>query len=940
MFIPLLPGVRLDTATIAFHQLFLVGTPRRGVQGGRAAAQHWLVADGSSVKMRPLPRAADNSSKPERFKSSFTMRTIIFALACLTCLQLSAQVETYQGGTWSDITVAAQQTNGRIDAAGVNSGWRAWHWNENWQPTYNNSPWNAWGSGDTARGTPASMEIARDGSVISLWDDTKDGSVFALASSADFGGNCKLAGIRGPASLDRILMDSQSNLWVSELGLNLCKAAYRDNHYRQIPSLLHAITVGELWPGGNVTNRLPVSMAEDASGRIWFWSDCLLGDESRGAVHGVLLHQDGVVTNRPTLDGVPDLRITVVVPLDASHLWLGVQGAGIYSIDLDTLKGTRVAEPEPNAFQVVHNMFAVGGDRYVLSGNSYDYNSRGLRGMLWRCRAGTWTKLIDGLDNDSSSEQFADRRWRVTGEGLWLGSFGLGGWFVPLDDSPLQVINWQKNSSLDTINRWFQLKDGRMLALQFGRGGVIADASLLTQKSTLPPGLEIVRTSKSLLRTGQGKIFGVLRGDETSLNEWDGQQWQSHSFPDKRPLGGDCKIASDSKGRVWFIDALYNPDPALVPAYVFDSALGRFQKFQNLRTALQAQIEALPDFRIGGIGTFALEFSRDGRICYESEGHWRVNYFNGRQWRSWNRASEIMPGVSLQSGQENPPFFARDGKLSIELNNSLWQFDDLTGWEKTGLHAAAGAPVFSRDTVIASPYAPNAESIVADGHGIFWLVAGRQLYRAGQGLHVACFAPNEAQPFADGRKLAEVLLDNAGGAFLRTVVPSGDEYVFVPARGPVPRATVKLSENNEDGVTLQLAANIPSPRFSWRVDDAPWNPSVTGPLLRLQTLPIGRHRAQVITLDEQLQTAPVPAELSFETKATPAQQIKKWIARLNDNDFAKREAAVAALSRVPDLALPALEKALDQSSGGDRWWLQAALQQVEESTQKSNHDPQ
>jgi hypothetical protein len=33
---------------------FLVGTPRRGVQGGRAAAQHYLVADGIYDEIQSL----------------------------------------------------------------------------------------------------------------------------------------------------------------------------------------------------------------------------------------------------------------------------------------------------------------------------------------------------------------------------------------------------------------------------------------------------------------------------------------------------------------------------------------------------------------------------------------------------------------------------------------------------------------------------------------------------------------------------------------------------------------------------------------------------------------------------------------------------------------------------------------------------------------------
>jgi hypothetical protein len=67
----------------------------------------------------------------------------------------------------------------------------------------------------------------------------------------------------------------------------------------------------------------------------------------------------------------------------------------------------------------------------------------------------------------------------------------------------------------------------------------------------------------------------------------------------------------------------------------------------------------------------------------------------------------------------------------------------------------------------------------------------------------------------------------------------------------------------------------------------------------------------------------------------PARQIQKLIAQLDDKEYARREAAVTALARVPDLSLPALKKALAQRGAGDRWWLEAALREAEEAAQKS-----
>jgi hypothetical protein len=210
------------------------------------------------------------------------------------------------------------------------------------------------------------------------------------------------------------------------------------------------------------------------------------------------------------------------------------------------------------------------------------------------------------------------------------------------------------------------------------------------------------------------------------------------------------------------------------------------------------------------------------------------------------------------------------------------------------------------------------------------VVAGRQLFRIGHGLHVACFAPNEPQPFTDGRKLTEALTDKFGSAFLRTSIQGRDEYVLVPARGPLPHTTARLLENSDDGVTLQLAANIPSPRFSWRVDDAPWSEAATNQTLRLEELSAGKHRVQVVALDAQLQTDPAPAQVLFETHSNPADLIKKWIAQLGDKDFARREAAVKNLSRQAAAALPALRRARERERDPDRrWWLDAAIQQCE-----------
>src|ERR1035437_971732 len=348
------------------------------------------------------------------------MRLVILTLAAsAVCLNAPAQIKVFDGEPWTHIQVAAQVGNGVIEAAGIFEPWRAWHWNQNWQPSYNNSPWNAWGSADTAGANPVSMESMPNGSVASLWE-RGDKSVTLLIQDGNVG-HAKVRSLQGPAKQIRVFMDAQTNIWVTEAGLNIGKAPHSLNRLRlyQKPEPVHTITTDELWPGGDPSTRLPVSMAEDARGRIWFWSNYLLGGDQSGAIHGVLINDDGAITNRATLSGVANDRISVIAPLDQTNLWLAVRNAGIFSVDLGSLQGKPVTEPEHGEFRVVHHIFKDGDDRYVIADNGNYADERGLANTLWRQRAGKWKKIIGGLDSNGSLEQFANPHWLATSHGLW-----------------------------------------------------------------------------------------------------------------------------------------------------------------------------------------------------------------------------------------------------------------------------------------------------------------------------------------------------------------------------------------------------------------------------------------------------------------------------------------------------------------------------------------
>jgi hypothetical protein len=849
------------------------------------------------------------------------MRTIILAMAvCAVCLRASAQIEIYQTGTWADIRVAAQDSHGWIHTAGVADP-GAWTWEKNWEPSFGHSAWEAYYSGDTRTGIPATMDPAGDGTVISLWTRKTDASVYLVSQNGRGSFTRRGGNIQGPVALARALVDSHTNLWVTERGVNIYKAG----------SLVHTITLGELWPGGNASDCLPVSMAEDARGRIWFWTSFFSGDDTRGAIrgaiHGVLIAENGAVTNRPALEGVPDGRISVIAPMEGASLWLAVRDAGIFAVNLDILAGAPVAEPESNAFRVVQNIFSVGQDRYVISGSQTEFNGGGLISALWRWRGGHWTKMIDGLDADASLEQLAGRHWCVTTEGLWLGAFGMGGWFVPLKDGPARAINWRINSPFDTINRWCELEDGRMLGLQFGCGGLIAATPLLTESQVRPASASVLHTARPLLQTDDGRVFGVLRGKPGMLCEWEGRSWHEYPLPKDIQPESEYTIMLDSLNRIWW-QHIDNNSWVPAPCVIFDPAQKRFEKYSSYSLALQAQLPRLPGLRLGNNEYFAPKFSTDGRICYE-DAFGRLYYFNGRVWHEWEKTkiSNLQPWY-MASGN---PFFATDGSLSVTVNNTTWSFSELEGWRTN----AVARPLEENKSVpgrnscsFTPPAGAGVNSSVADRLGTYWLTAGGQLFRSAFGFTREYFPANEPEPFADGRKLIQALVDNFGNAFLRTSVQGRDEYVLVPARGPLPHTTAKLVENGDEGVVLQLAADIPSPRFSWRVDGSPWTQAATNERVSVKDIPEGHHRVQIMALDENLQTGPAPVEVSFDTRAISAQRLQELIAQLGDNDFARREAAVRGLARQAKAALPALREMRESESDPDRrWWLDAAIQE-------------
>jgi hypothetical protein len=833
------------------------------------------------------------------------------ALAGFLCQAAFGQIVALESQYW-DCSAVAQDTNGAIYTSppGDGRGWFA-----RWENDRRSTTGSDFGPGAKL----AWLQRGHDGGVYGLWDCDDHTVSVSFAGLNHVNSQPR---VQGPASQAQIFDDSKGKTWVADGGLNI----YRYDGRKR--ALIHTVTSDEMSEGGSLDNSLPVSIAEDGRGRMWFWSDGLMDDTRKGAVRGVLVFDGDTLTHHASLPGVPGKPISVIYKINQDTFWLAAKDAGIYSINMETLKGAVVSPPEPEAFRVVQKIFSSGDDVYVIAGGAEDVTSEGMSGTLWRRRDGVWSEVVAGLDRDWRPRSAYNRDWLATADGLWLGASGSGGWFLPKEGAP-RPVDWHVNSPLRNIDRWMQLPDGKIGGIEFNHGGIsIRPASLL---ETPPPaaGVKIIGASRPFVETESGVIFGFLK-NKTGLSVWDGARWQLHPFPKNFSWNGDLHLATDSLDRLWWIPLSYST-PDLTPGWIFDPAKGSFEKFESYSAALEAQLPRAAKFFVAKGQYYAPKFSRDGQICFEDQ-YWKLHYFNGHKWREWQKHD-----IGPLSQQLLHPFFDEKNILTVLLDAGPFQFTEIAGWHASpGVVAGKNSPATSDSAVPLPQMAFTPDSIATDRLGTRWFTHDGQLYRAGYGLVSPWFKPGDAQPFDDGSRLKEVLLDKNGNAFARIDEADGGQYIFLPS-GIAAKTSVQVEES-ADGVVMRLAASgLPCPRFSWRQDDGPWSEASGNKVVALEIADRGTHHVQAIAIGNRLQTDGTPAEAIFEVRADPTLQIQKLIAQLDDKEFARREAAVAALARVPDLAHPALKKALEERHEGDRWWLEAALREVEDAAQKSGH---
>src|SRR5208337_1763660 len=372
---------------------------------------------------------------------------------------------------------------------------------------------------------------------------------------------------------------------------------------------------------------------------------------------------------------------------------------------------------------------------------------------------------------------------------------------------------------------------------------------------------------------------------------------------------------------------------------IFDPQRESFEIFPTYAEALQGQLSLRKDFNLKKNCCLAPSFTSDGRIGYLDESL-QVRYLDGQTWQQW--ALEDIVG-SRSTKMLCPPFFDRAGNLAVTRDEKTWEYTKAGGWSTTSFEQGPDTEEEKRaPPALPSPFACGfsaPESVARDRLGTYWLTYHHQLYRAMPGLCVAQFSSEEHQPFTDSRTVKSVYIDPAGNAFLETwfnTRPVVEEYVILSARQPPPPPKLRAAVDAEGNLRLQIAAPAESKvKLSWRVNGGEWNVPTHNLETTLPWLPNGKYRIEAAAFDDRLQVDPTPAAALVEIRVNPRDQITLLINKLKDADHSVRDAAVAALVRQAALALPLLQSAREKAGPDQRWWIDAAIQQIEENLSKN-----
>jgi streptogramin lyase len=852
------------------------------------------------------------------------MRTFERLLVCFLCFvpSLAAQSQPVDS---TQISRILQDATGQVWGSSAARGSSLYRWEG-----------DAWKyvALDAASGTSATVSMATgpDGAVYCLWGRGEGEHSVTWHKGTVSKTLAHFAADAGDQP--NIFVDPRKNIWITGRGVHIYRLT-PEGKAEDVYTIEYDRRYAPNLPSGAHMNFEPVSATADEQGRVWFWPG---GPQGGGvpSLDGILIFDGKKFELHTEFPGLAIKRYSVVAPDDPDHMW--VASDHLYRVDTRTFITEVVPEPAPNAFRSVQRIFRAGGATYVVTANGSvpvaERGGEGRLGVLWRQQGGEWKRVVNGIDMRPSFFTDPLRSLAATPAGIWLGAYGTGPWFIPTGNGEPVHIDWRYGFSLEGSEALTALPDGRLLVVAVNTKTMAFKPSELLASFQTPANVQTLNPLRVFVADKRNHLWGFISGDSKGISEWDGKTWKEHSLPDEFEPQRFWNFGIDSRDRIWILHSACQGKVSIL-----NSAGENPESYPDFSAALQAQLPDRGSFQIRGDGLTVPTFTGDGRIGYR-DGCGQAHYFDGREWLMW-RAQEI--DLSRRGSFDGPAFFDAAGNFAVNIAGRTWEYTPTLGWRATSYEIGLGSDQ-QRRAPNSTPPPPgcdvaNPDSVAEDRLGTYWLTSRGQLYRAVPGQCVPQFSPGQRQPFGDARTIKAALIDPEGNTFLETYLrshPNIGEYVIVKAQSPLPQTQLRATVEASGFVKLQFATPVKGKVwFTWRIDGGDWSSPTETAETTLSWLANGKHTIEAAALDERLQIDPNPPRSEVTIQVDPQAQIAALIEQLKDPSYDKRDAAVAGLVRQPALALPALQSTREKADADQRWWIDAAIQQIKDGLPKA-----
>ena len=202
------------------------------------------------------------------------------------------------------------------------------------------------------------------------------------------------------------------------------------------------------------------------------------------------------------------------------------------------------------------------------------------------------------------------------------------------------------------------------------------------------------------------------------------------------------------------------------------------------------------------------------------------------------------------------------------------------------------------------------------------------------------FAEDEPHPFVRFPVHYSIITEDKFGNYLFS---DGSEIVRVPRRQAQSPLTLTLEKLTEDSVCIHIAGANGQP-VRVRLGEQPWSWWGKSDRAEFKSLPPGDYQFEAEIQNEYLEISTQQMEFTIKgdapetsafsapnTPSIPNIPISEAVEKLFSKNWNERNEAVKSLAQFPEQARELLKKIdSDQLNEINRWWLDAALQQVEE----------